>query len=819
MSCCTQSICVSKGAGLKITYTPSQGFTFENQAPTMRIWSGEGNAGSPLLTITESQTANGSEFRIVGGTIQLTIEKEDVQALTTGALLYDIVLEDATGFTAPFVGGEFLVNPDGSAGCCDNDGTLTVSLDGQSIPVIISGGSLGLSAAQNQELLNQALADSAEALDIAEQAQNTANSRLAINGTNIGTSGPTLLGNIGAAPNTTGGEFALSFASSEPRTVKARWEDHAANMLDFYDAGDGANYTPALNRACAAKFAVYVPAGTYPLLDKVTMAAAGNFIFGDGVTESVFTVTSVTFNMSATGVIECPTSASENHAGMTNVGFVLTQPNTSTRASFHQYPYVFKAPGVNRLLIGNIRITGGYNGLDLRGVDTSFNCGGLMGGRWEIGCINEAMTCGDAAGGTPSLDFWHIDTIHIWPFGFQDEPRYTAYRDGNTIAARIGRVDGFFVKDFSTFTGRIITSGNTAPEFEGPFGIVGGLLQDGRRSRLEFGGGRWAVGSFYGTTDLAGDYKIAVTGGHLNIGPWWGATSATTGTTPLFSCNGGFLGMGTGTVANCNPNAPVFELDGGGDLHVHNSTFLGLNNTTRSIAVIRQVGGTLTASGNVFQGIGTGSGDAISVAVDNFNVVTGNSFGGWGYTTPAAGAGLQAGLYGPNAGVGGQIEYRSVTASGTLSPLGTDRVIVLTGSSTSITNFGPGYIGQEITIICNGVYEFAGNSTSFKLVGPSSYLTASGDTLKMVVGTDGVWRQVASTEQKVARFTGTLDGSGLATFAHGITGLNTNFPEVAAFYVGASSELIPCTVLYIDGTNIQINGGASRSYKVTVRYR
>lgn len=610
------------------------------------------------------------------------------------------------------------------------------------------------------------------------------------------------------------GRFALPYDDADVLTMSERLALQPVSVFNFFSLVIDGDWTAAVQAANDAKFSVYFP-GIWPLtyrLDgKVTDRSGGNFWTGDGVAQSVIKCDAATFNMAATAVREIPVSASENQAGLTGIGFDFVQPLTSVRASFNQYPYAIKARGVSRMLIGNIRISGGWNGLDLRD-----NTGGLMGGKWELGCINEGMTCGDASGGTPALDFYHIDTIHIWPFGLQDATRYAAYRDGNTIAARIGRVDGFNVKDFSTFTGRVITSGASG---EGPFGTIGSLQQDGRYSRLEFGLGRFAIGSFYGTTDLAGDYKIAVTGGHLNVGAWWGATSATTGTTPLFSCNGGFFGMGTGTCANVNPGAAVFELDGGGDLHVSNSTFLGLTNTTRTRAVIRQVNGTLTATGNIFQGKGTGSGDAISVAVDNYNVVTGNSLGNWGFTSPTPGAGLRAGIYAGNSGVAGAIEYRAVTASTTLVPNSTDRVIVLSGASTSVTNFGPGYIGQRLTIICNGVYEFAGNSTSFKLNGPSSFLTTAGDTLDMVVNSDGVWQLVSSTEQKVARFTGTLNGSGIATFAHGISGLNTNYPEIAAFYTGAGSELRPCAVTYIDGTNIEITGGAGFAYRVTVRYR
>lgn len=69
-------------------------------------------------------------------------------------------------------------------------------------------------------------------------------------------------------------------------------------------------------------------------------------------------------------------------------------------------------------------------------------------------------------------------------------------------------------------------------------------------------------------------------------------------------------------------------------------------------------------------------------------------------------------------------------------------------------------------------------------------------------------------------YTGTLDGSGAATIAHGISPhAQKNVIFSTAYYKGGSGEAVPMSVNYIDGVNIGIGGGgASANYRVAVQY-
>lgn len=72
----------------------------------------------------------------------------------------------------------------------------------------------------------------------------------------------------------------------------------------------------------------------------------------------------------------------------------------------------------------------------------------------------------------------------------------------------------------------------------------------------------------------------------------------------------------------------------------------------------------------------------------------------------------------------------------------------------------------------------------------------------------------------VVRKTGTLDGAGAATIAHGISGFATARILVAqAWYKGNSSEAAACSLFAVDGTSIHISGGvAGRAVTVAMFY-
>lgn len=67
--------------------------------------------------------------------------------------------------------------------------------------------------------------------------------------------------------------------------------------------------------------------------------------------------------------------------------------------------------------------------------------------------------------------------------------------------------------------------------------------------------------------------------------------------------------------------------------------------------------------------------------------------------------------------------------------------------------------------------------------------------------------------------TGSLDGSGNITVAHGVNSPHLTAIQVQGFYKGNSGELKTLTFGYADGTNINFTGGvAGRSYRIAITY-
>lgn len=116
MSCCGLEMVAYRNADLRKTFTPPSGYTFSTFTAEMQIRASEGAAGSPLLEISITPTANGSVFTIVGSSLVLTIEGLDTNALPNGSptsdpdyFVYDIIITDGSGFKTRLCGGPFIV--------------------------------------------------------------------------------------------------------------------------------------------------------------------------------------------------------------------------------------------------------------------------------------------------------------------------------------------------------------------------------------------------------------------------------------------------------------------------------------------------------------------------------------------------------------------------------------------------------------------------------------------------------------------------------------------------------------------------------------
>lgn len=275
MTCCGVKIQARRNGDLRVTYTPSsRKFTFSGMVATLTVRDGE----SVLLTVTESATANGSSFVVVGDAFVLTLTKEDVALLDGGdpdtvseILSYDVIATDVSGFDNWLLGGPFIVLGLNDQSCGDSCGDVEVSLGGQCVEVSIEGGNIGAGASVALEDLNAAVKQATDAAQDAEAAADQAEAAAA-------SIPPLIAGKL----NVGGDNADITIANALPYVAPAGVTRSVASKLG--EIVTAADYTTATQAAAAAFSAGAVffysdPGAAVPLpIDPATQAVANTDI-------------------------------------------------------------------------------------------------------------------------------------------------------------------------------------------------------------------------------------------------------------------------------------------------------------------------------------------------------------------------------------------------------------------------------------------------------------------------------------------------------------------------------------------------------------
>lgn len=291
----------------------------------------------------------------------------------------------------------------------------------------------------------------------------------------------------------------------------ARWKLSGATSVSvrqFGAKGDGvADDTSAFVKAVTAHKKVTMPAGTYKLTDEVFIPRL-HCLYGDGL-ETTFIYVPLTFNLSALGVIR-----HEGENEITDFQFLFELPAVGvTRATYPKYPWAIYGNGATNSYYDMIRVCGAYNGICALG-----NSGGCSIGRLEIGAINKGLQIG-----TP-LDFFHIDSLHFWVFGFiARSDLMTIYYDQVTIAMQTEKADGLSIDKLSAYASRVIWTSTDVPTL--PISI-GNVQLDGTGATWEQAGSSIMVSTMYSTKGDGGiKPDVKITGGRLSVGIFEGAST------------------------------------------------------------------------------------------------------------------------------------------------------------------------------------------------------------------------------------------------------------------------------------------------------
>lgn len=439
-----------------------------------------------------------------------------------------------------------------------------------------------------------------------------------------------------------GSKYPITTAAARP--IGDRLSDRMPSIWDFYrpDLGDTlSNWSPQLNRAALTDHDIYIPTARrpqgYDLLSPVTQNAGGQMYYGDPTGTGPGSGTEfnipATFQLGGNGVIIVPPNTAERGCGLADIGFRFFQPDTAVRANLIQYPPALYARNVARMqLKGRVTVYLGWEGFDLQG-----NNGGLDIDTLRMGCFSRGLIMDGA------FDKTNVNTIELWPYGCgavtESQALYSIYSDGVAIGLELGRVDGFSAKTIKTFRQRIITRNATfdQPGTDG-FGTIGELHLDGTYGRLEMGGGKLAVGSWYATTGAGDDFFVKQTGGTLALGACAFALGPGTDTgQALFQVeDGNFSYVGGGIFEAVARQGELFKQTGGDALWFGGNIRSGLNQV-RTKAFFEVHGGRCTLKNPRFIDPGTGSGLCVKVTNDEWHDIEINATLTRGFEIPAAG--------------------------------------------------------------------------------------------------------------------------------------------------------------------------------------
>jgi hypothetical protein len=288
----------------------------------------------------------------------------------------------------------------------------------------------------------------------------------------------------------------------------------AVNVLDFgADPTGVADSAAAINAAAAVVAsgstrpkAVYLPTGTYRVNHQINLTAA-QCLYGDSRGSSVLMVDQA-FSATDTAVIFVTNSLYDPGPVLRDFGITFQQPRDQTsRANFKtlaaggtsgpggsgvKYPWAI-ASGSDSMRVQciRLRIGGAWDGITTNGHNTVYWLDDI-----EMGALDCGLSLGDDATGVQ--DFCHITNYHFWTFDISGSLYTSVFADGQTIAMRVGRVDGLDVKAFASFMGRLIVTSNAA----GFAAIqIANCLMDSDQATIEVNGsmGQFSIASMSGT--------------------------------------------------------------------------------------------------------------------------------------------------------------------------------------------------------------------------------------------------------------------------------------------------------------------------------
>ena len=245
--------------------------------------------------------------------------------------------------------------------------------------------------------------------------------------------------------------------------------DHGADPTSVADSSDAINAAAAQAGTGGRHRAVYLPTGVYRVNKQINLTAC-QALYGDSRGSSIIQVDDQ-FDPTATSVIMCTSANYDPGPVIRDLGIYFVQPlDQASRANFKtlaaggtsapggsgvKYPWAVATGGPGgptRIQVMRVRIGGAWDG-----IQSPTNV------LWLEDIEMGALDCGVSIGESPTgvQDFSHISGYHFWNFDLGGS-LFGVFTDGQTVAMRVGRVDGLNVRDFSSYAGRLVVTSQAA---------------------------------------------------------------------------------------------------------------------------------------------------------------------------------------------------------------------------------------------------------------------------------------------------------------------------------------------------------------------
>jgi hypothetical protein len=244
----------------------------------------------------------------------------------------------------------------------------------------------------------------------------------------------------------------------------------AVNVLDYgADPTGAADSSAAINAAASQmgpnghRKAVYLPTGTYQVRHQIILTD-GQTLFGDGEGSTNIAVYD-SFDATASSVILCTASFIDPGPTIRDLTVWFIQPNdlanrstmktlaaggtSTTPGTGVQYPWAIDTQGNSGCVqVQHVVIQGAWNG-----INADKAC------YWIDGLKISAFNIGIAIGGTTAaavLNWSHMSDVEFWTWGLPNTGQVNVYMDGQTIAMRIGAMNGLTAQNISCFSSRLV---------------------------------------------------------------------------------------------------------------------------------------------------------------------------------------------------------------------------------------------------------------------------------------------------------------------------------------------------------------------------